>query len=206
VGWIPRVHAARRYEQNAANQKSAPGAGSLGAMLVPDTKNWTWVLDRACPECGFDASTCPAESVADLIRTNAAAWQRLLSDGAVRQGRRDASTWSSLEYACHVRDVYRRYDDRIARMLAEDDPLFSNWDQDASAVEERYEQQDPGVVIADLGQYADQLAGRLDGLTETEWRRAGRRSDGAGFTVATISRYMVHDTIHHVWDVTPIRQ
>ena len=32
--------------------------------LEPDTKDWTWVLERACHECGFDmASThksCPA--------------------------------------------------------------------------------------------------------------------------------------------------
>jgi hypothetical protein len=22
--------------------------------IVPDTKDWTWVLDRPCPECGLD--------------------------------------------------------------------------------------------------------------------------------------------------------
>jgi hypothetical protein len=26
------------------------------APIVPDTKDWTWVLERPCPECGFDAS------------------------------------------------------------------------------------------------------------------------------------------------------
>ena len=25
-----------------------------GMPIVPDDKNWTWVLERACPECGFD--------------------------------------------------------------------------------------------------------------------------------------------------------
>ena len=24
--------------------------------IVPDDKDWTWVLERPCPECGFDAS------------------------------------------------------------------------------------------------------------------------------------------------------
>ncbi|PVY29285.1 hypothetical protein C7458_10631 [Williamsia muralis] len=24
--------------------------------IVPDTKNWTWVLERPCPDCGFDPS------------------------------------------------------------------------------------------------------------------------------------------------------
>ena len=45
------------------------------------------------------------------------------------------------------------------------------------------------------------MAARLDAFTADEWRRPGRRSDGASFTIDTISRYMAHDLIHHVWDV-----
>jgi hypothetical protein len=32
-----------------------------------------------------------------------------------------------------------------------------------------------------------------------------RRSDGARFTVASFARYMVHDPIHHLYDVTGVR-
>jgi len=42
----------------------------------------------------------------------------------------------------------------------------------------------------------------LDGLPAEVWERTGRRSDGASFTVVSISRSMVHDPIHHLWDVT----
>ena len=171
-------------------------------MIAPDDKDWTWVLDRPCPDCGFDASRCDPEAVADLVRANAEVWRGLVDQEAIRSGRPDVSTWSSLEYACHVRDVYRRYHDRIELMLTERDPLFPNWDQDASAVEEGYEQQDPRQVVADLSSAAEDLATRLDRVTGTEWDRPGRRSDGAAFTVASIARYMVHDPIHHVWDVT----
>lgn len=87
-------------------------------------------------------------------------------------------------------------------MLAECDPLFPNWDQDASAVEEGYERQDARRVVTDLSAAAEELAAQLDGVTGTEWDRPGRRSEGAAFTVASIARYMVHDPIHHVWDVT----
>ncbi|MET0894307.1 MAG: DinB family protein, partial [Acidimicrobiia bacterium] len=55
--------------------------------------------------------------------------------------------------------------------------------------------------VTDLRANADALAARLDALTAQQWARPGRRSDGASFTIDTISRYMVHDTIHHVWDV-----
>lgn len=170
-------------------------------MITPETKIWTWVLERSCPECGFDASATRAVEVATLARTNADDWRRLGATGAIHAGRPDDSTWSSLEYACHVRDVYGRFDARLEVMLAEDDPVFANWDQDASAVEERYEEQDPAVVVADLGERARAIAARLDAIADAEWSRTGRRSDGARFTVDTISRYMAHDFIHHVWDV-----
>ena len=177
-------------------------ADTVRSMIVPDDKDWTWVLARACPECGFDANTCAAEAVPDLVRANARTWRRFLDDGVIRPGRPYPSTWSPLEYACHVRDVYERYSDRIAIMLAEQDPLFANWDQDVSAAEGHYDTQDPSFVVAHLGTSAEALADRLGSLSAAEWPRPGRRSDGASFTVATISRYMIHDTIHHVWDIT----
>jgi hypothetical protein len=171
-------------------------------MIVPDDKDWTWVLDRACPECGFDARACPADAVAALTRANAQVWKDLVANGRIRPGRPGDATWSSLEYACHVRDVFRRYDERIALMQTQDDPRFPNWDQDASAIADRYDEQDPAQVVEALGEAAVELADRLDAITDDEWARRGRRSDGASFTIDTIARYMIHDPIHHIWDVT----
>ena len=171
-------------------------------MIVPDDKDWTWVLDRRCPECGFEAGAVPADAVAPLTRANAQAWKDLLASGRIRPGRPDDATWSSLEYACHVRDVFVRYDERIALMQRDDDPLFPNWDQDASAVDDDYDGQDPARVVEGLGVAAEALAVRLSAMRDDEWARPGRRSDGATFTIGTIARYMIHDPVHHVWDVT----
>jgi hypothetical protein len=107
-----------------------------------------------------------------------------------------------LEYACHVRDVYDRFDHRISLMLTQWSPLFPNWDQDASAISDRYEEQDPTVVVDELITAAEALAIRLEGVSPSDQHRPGRRSDGARFTVDSIARYMVHDPIHHMWDVT----
>jgi len=171
-------------------------------VVVPDTKDWTWVLDRPCPECGFDAGGCRNDEVAGLVRQNARVWNRLLTDGAIVPGRPSDSSWSSLEYACHVRDVYRLFRTRIRLMLKDDDPLFDNWDQDASAVEDRYDSQVPEVVVAELAAAAEAMATQLDEVTDGQWQRPGRRGNGSSFRVETIARYMVHDPIHHVWDVT----
>jgi len=170
-------------------------------VITPDDKDWTWVLTTACPECGFDANSCAPTSVASLARDNAAAWQELVRRGRIRAGRPNVSTWSSLEYACHVRDVFRRYDQRVELMQREHDPLFPNWDQDASAVDDRYDEQDPERVAAELTDAADVLAQRLDAMQPDEWERRGRRDDGASFTIDSIVRYMIHDPVHHLWDV-----
>ena len=109
----------------------------MNVPIVPDDKDWTWVLERPCPECGFDVSAVPPASVAPLSRANAAAWAEVLrqADDVVRR-RPAGDRWAPLEYACHVRDVCALYQRRLDLMLREDDPLYANWVQDATAVEE----------------------------------------------------------------------
>lgn len=168
--------------------------------IVPDEKNWTWVLERRCEECGFDSSATPASSVPALIRENAAAWPTVLDRADVRE-RPDASTWSALEYGAHVRDVFRIFDVRLALMLDEDDPEFENWDQDATAVAERYSEQDPAVVAAELTAAAETLAQAFERVPADSWDRRGFRGDGSAFTVDTLARYFIHDPVHHLHDV-----
>jgi hypothetical protein len=168
----------------------------------PDAKDWTWVLERACPECGFDASALPADEVASLSRTTARAWAPVLAEAPELLRRAVGDRWSPLEYACHVRDVFALYDERLQRMLAEDNPTFANWDQDVTAAEARYNEQDPSTVSAQLEAAAAALAATFDTVSGASWERRGLRSDGAAFTVATFGRYMIHDPIHHLHDVT----
>ena len=168
--------------------------------IEPDGKDWTWVLGAPCPECGFEATSFDIEHLPALLRANAGAWDTVLRRADARL-RPDDTTWSPLEYACHVRDVFRLYDVRLALMLGEEDPLFANWDQDATAIEERYDQQDPAVVLVELEAAGESLAGAFDAVGDEQWARPGRRSDGASFTVESFGRYLLHDPVHHLWDV-----
>jgi hypothetical protein len=170
--------------------------------IEPDTKDWTWVLDRACPECGFDARTVVPDQMGTMVRVNAAEWQRVLARGRDELTARPSDDrWSALEYACHVRDVFRLYDQRLALMLTEDDPDFVNWDQDVAAVADRYNEQDPALVAAAITEAAGPLADRFDSVQGDAWQRTGNRSDGARFTVDSFARYLIHDPIHHLVDV-----
>lgn len=170
--------------------------------IEPDTKNWTWVLDRTCPECGYDAGSTPANTVAARLREQIAPWQVALAgpDDLVRR-RPTTQVWSVLEYACHVRDVCRVFDTRVQLMCAEDFPAFPDWDQDATAVADRYEEREPEQVSAELAGAARTLADRFDALAAGEWARTGRRSDGSVFTVDSLSRYFLHDLVHHRRDI-----
>lgn len=168
-----------------------------------DTKDWTWVLDRTCPQCGFDASNVHAGDVANLIRANAFQWRALLEAGPEElRNRPRPDTWSPLEYAFHVRDVFELYHHRLTLMLEQDGPHYPNWNQDETAVEKNYRAADPSVVSSELSEWAKKLATLFDTVSDDQWQRTGYRSDGAAFTIDSFARYLVHDPIHHLCDAT----
>ncbi|MEV6280357.1 DinB family protein [Nocardia sp. NPDC051832] len=186
--------------------------------IVPDDKNWTWVLEKTCPECGFDAPATPYDKVPALTRDYAARLAGALTrdDATVRP---DESTWSATEYAAHVRDVCRIFTyrtDIAARREAVDPrvpgfdattgsaeglPLFSNWDQDVTAIAAGYGAQEPAVVAAELAVAAESVARAIESVPPADRELAVRRSDGSGFTVESLAIYFLHDVVHHVYDV-----
>ena len=128
--------------------------------IVPDDKDWTWVLLRPCPECGFDA-----RRGARVHRTAAAAnayvgsafWNGPPTSSSA--GRRMIAGRHSGTPATFVTCAALPH--RLGLMLREDDPLYPNWDQDLTAVEERYIEQDPATVAASWA-------------APTSWRRSSR--------------------------------
>ncbi len=168
--------------------------------IEPDTKNWTWVLERECEECGFDTRSFPAGDIARLTRQAAEPWPELLAHPLTRV-RPDEACWSALEYGCHVRDVFLLGVYRVGRMLEEDNPRFANWNQDDTAVAERYDLQDPLEVASEILAAAHALANVYDTVQGDQWSRPGLRSDGSPFTVESFGRYFLHDPMHHIVDV-----
>jgi len=168
--------------------------------IEPDTKDWTWVLERTCPECGTEAAAHSPATVRDMLRDAVVRWEAVLRRPDVAR-RPDDSTWSPLEYAAHVRDVCEVFRERLELMLAEDGPTFPDWDQDAAAVAGRYGEQDPTVVAADLAVNARATGDAFAAVPADRWERTGLRSNGSPFTVRTLSQYFTHDVQHHLHDV-----
>ena len=177
---------------------------SIEPSIEPDTKDWTWVLRGPLPGVRLSSrATSTAPISAGCCATTRRAGPPCCASRDATE-RPDEQTWSPLEYACHVRDVHLIFGERLDLMLEQDEPTFANWDQDVTAVEERYDLQDPAVVGPELVAAAEAVAARYDAIRdapEETWARRGLRDNGSEFTVDSIARYHLHDVLHHSHDV-----
>ena len=189
-----------------ADHLPVPGAARIDeeandpAVPEPDGKDWTWVLERPCVECGFDASEVDREAIAAELLAATPRWQSALRRDQVGV-RPDPTTWSVLEYACHARDVHVIFGERARLMLDHENPEFENWDQDQTAVEKRYWAADPDDVAREIEVAGKLAAAAFTDLSEAQWSRVGRRSNGSVFTTETLGLYYLHDVAHHLHDV-----
>lgn len=87
-------------------------------------------------------------------------------------------------------------------MPGTNDPQYPNWNQEATASEQKYSDQDPARVAAELLGCSERIAKRFEGVTGRQWERTESCSDGATFTVASFARYFLNDPVHHLHDFT----
>ncbi|UFU02067.1 DinB family protein [Ruania suaedae] len=168
---------------------------------MPETKDWTWVLDRRCPQCGAEAGALELAQIPAAVRTQIQVWPVVLRREDVVSPPAPGM-WSTLEYAAHVRDVLEVFDARLTTVLTEDDPVFEGFDPDAAALEGGYRELDPQTVGAQILAAGESLAARVEGVTAEQAELRGTRADGAEFTITSLMQYLLHDLVHHAWDVT----
>jgi len=165
-----------------------------------------WQRER-CPECAFDpAAVAPddlPERISGLGRRYRAPLTRLLpgEDTAILRAHPVAGTWSALEYACHVRDLLALFDQRIQRILAEEEPELGWWDHEAAVELDAYDDADPPTVAEAISANATALASTLTGVAGGAWDRTGTRSPGEVFTVVGAGRFALHEGSHHLLDI-----
>lgn len=166
---------------------------------MAEGRDWTRSQFEACPDCGADASAIPDDQLGATLLREVATWGRVMAaaDPHGVRVRPAPDVWSALEYACHVRDLLPVMGERIGRMLAEDDPALGWWDHEAAAIEDRYNDQVPVLVIEAMTANARSFAARLAGVAAAEWERAAERRPGERFTVRGIARFVLHEVIHH---------
>ena len=176
-------------------------------MSVADG-NWEvpgpgWV----CPECGFDFDATVPVRAADLVREFPARYRVPLERAlpgedldALLRARPAGGGWSALEYACHTRDGFTLYEQRIAVTLATDRPVFPRMHRDQLAIDDAYNRQHPAYVADSLAETAASLARALDAVPADGWARVGVRED-LPMSVDWMARNVVHEGQHHLLDV-----
>jgi len=171
-----------------------------GSWVVPGPG---WV----CPECGFDFDATDPRRAADLVREFPGRYRVPLERAlpgedleALLRARPARGGWSALEYACHTRDGFTLYEQRIGVTLANERPVFSRMHRDQLAIDDAYNRQHPAYVADSLAESATSLARALDAVPADGWAGVGVRED-LEMTVDWMARNVVHEGRHHLLDI-----
>ncbi|MEA2932194.1 MAG: hypothetical protein QOI56_979 [Actinomycetota bacterium] len=167
----------------------------------------TATSDEPCQECGFVYTDLAGADTPAAIRAFARRYRAPLTrflpgedgDALVRQ-RPAPETWSALEYAAHVRDVFGNYERWLRQTLAEDRPLLEGPGPDLLAAEGRYNELDPVTVADELAANAERLAATVETVPDDGWDRVGIRR-GEERSVRLSARRAVHEGNHHLLDI-----
>jgi hypothetical protein len=92
--------------------------------------------------------------------------------------------WSIKEVCAHLRDSLEIDGERIRRMLEEDEPLISAYDQEALAREGDYQNASMPLVLTALRAFSGGNAYVLEGLSEEQWQRGGRHEERGPINVS----------------------
>ena len=159
---------------------------------------------HVCPDCPM--SYADTDLVAAVVALHAVPGEVRAAAFAVpaelRRVRPEPSTWSVLEYVCHVRDVFATFTIRLHRTSTEDTPALEPMYADLRAERFRYNQADLDVVLHELGVH---VTGFLDEVDATRrWDRTASRRPGEVRSALWLVRHALHEARHHARDVAAV--
>ena len=158
-----------------------------------------------CEECSFDYDEIARDEIPGALRALGLQYRDMLGDrdDDLLRAHPLPETWSALEYACHVRDVFTVQRERVLLALAEERPAFPSMRREERVTEERYNEQQPTQVGREITVAAESLAAALESLDEDAWSRTGIYNwpTTRVRTVEWIGRHTIHEGKHHMQDI-----
>ncbi len=165
-------------------------------------------MDR-CAECGFEYDLSKASRAGQSIVEGVAEFAVILRARDVDVAARpQPSTWSPLEYGCHLRDVLLVQRERMLAARRTDRPSLDPMGRDERVDHDGYAEQDPDDVARQLTDAARMFANvlsRLDPihLGPDQWDRSvmynyPTRSERS---LRWVAIHTVHEVHHHLLDV-----
>lgn len=125
-------------------------------------------------------------------------------DAASRRIRPDPDTWSIVEYACHIRDVYAAYTIRLHRTRTEDRPLLEPMLNDLRARRFGYNTLDLTAVLAELAANVGGFVHEIGRMPDNGWDRVAGRLPGEDRTARWLVRQATHEGVHHCRDIVEV--
>lgn len=182
----------------------------VAVSLVPEQSSSTpWGM-TSCSECGFVYEDLAASEIVGVIRHAAREIRERLGsalgepDGVpMLRTRPEPTTWSALEYAGHVRDVFLTQHGRLYHGLVVDTPEFPSMHRDERVELGAYNEEDPTTTAGEVTMAAD-LFGRLaQRLTPEQWARACIYVNPVPTEreLIWVARHTAHEVLHHLGDI-----
>jgi hypothetical protein len=164
----------------------------------------------SCAQCGFDFEGLEADEAPAVLRRAARQIREQLgellaeADGVdALRTRPEPDTWSALEYAAHVRDVFITQRERLYQTLLEDVPTFSPVHPEQRVIVGNYDDEDPAITATELTIAADMLARLLVGLDADQWSRrfSAFLPELEQRDLRWLARHSAHEAVHHLLDI-----
>lgn len=114
--------------------------------------------------------------------------------------------WSMIQYAAHLADAARVYDERLRRLANEENPHLPAYNPDAYAAEFRYHEMDPEDVLLRLTQHRAATIEFLRSLDEGQWERPGVHEEDGPITLRGLAEHMAHHEGDHVSTIRGLRR
>ena len=164
----------------------------------------------SCAECGFSFEELPAAEIPAVIRHAAREVRERLGsalgtpDGVpLLRTRPDPITWSALEYAAHVRDVFLTQHGRLYHALVVETPELPAMHRDERVVLGHYNEEDPATTATELTMAADMFSRLAQRLSPTQWARRCiyANPEPTERDLLWVGRRTAHEAVHHLHDI-----
>ena len=140
---------ASRIRRNRQRSRVRPSVGSGPCRSCRTRRTGPGCSSGCAPSAASTPPPSTGTTWPVASRTTSRAWEAILAGPTSASGpTTPRGRPSSTGAMCETSTASTR--GRVGRMLAEDDPHYENWDQDATAIEDRYDEQDPATVAGEL--------------------------------------------------------
>jgi DinB superfamily len=157
-----------------------------------------------CDECGFVWDTdASAESGAPVTAAIAEITTLLTAGYPGIRSRPHPTTWSPLEYGCHLRDVMLVMRERVILARRANGAVAPNMGRDDRVDYDGYADQDPADVARQLTDATAMYARVIGRLNEADWDRTlihGNR-EPAERPLRWTAMHAYHEVVHHLLDI-----